>query len=226
MVNSLETLTNWPISFLMYLLAKELILEDYITTILVVLVAILFAVFSKRIVHLFTSRFKIDSEVINILSKLLAIFALCLGSFYALSNLGVRIGPILGTVGIGGIALAFALQNLVLNLLGSVLIHSRRPFRTGDQIEFTEHEGTVVDINTRTVVLLTYGGNLVHIPNAKIMDEPFVNLTKEQSRRSSLDILVAYGTDLQLAASVAIEAIRSTGSRFVLYNRGLLEYIL
>ncbi|MDP9020522.1 MAG: mechanosensitive ion channel family protein, partial [Actinomycetota bacterium] len=86
------------------------------------------------------------------------------GFVYALQVLGVRLGPVLGALGIGGLALAFAAQTILENLFASVLLQSRRPFRRGDQIATNEIEGTVEDVNFRTVVLRTYAGERVLVP--------------------------------------------------------------
>jgi small conductance mechanosensitive channel len=56
------------------------------------------------------------------------------GLVYALTILQIRIGPLLGAIGIGGIALALAAQNLLANFIASILLQARRPFRRGDEI--------------------------------------------------------------------------------------------
>ena len=70
----------------------------------------------------------------RLLGRFLSVVVVVLGAVYALDLLGVRIGPLLGALGVGGIALAFAAQDILQNLVAGVLLQVRRPFRVGDQI--------------------------------------------------------------------------------------------
>ncbi|HEV2776234.1 MAG TPA: mechanosensitive ion channel family protein [Solirubrobacteraceae bacterium] len=121
---------------------------------------------------------------------------------YALAQLGVRIGPLLAAAGVGGVALAFAVRSIFENFLAGVLILLRRPFRPGNEIVSEDHEGTVEDINLRAVVLRTYDGQRVFIPNGQILNAPLVNRTAFRVRRSELVVGVAYEADLGEAAAV------------------------
>ncbi len=131
------------------------------------------------------------------------------GFVYALQVLGVRLGPLLGALGIGGLALAFAAQSILENLFASVLLQSRRPFRLGDQIATNEIEGTVEDVNFRTVILRTYDGEKVLIPCSQVLNAPITNFTARGTRRTTLDVGVAYGTDLDTAQQVLLRAAAS-----------------
>ncbi len=198
----------------MYVLAQAVAedqtvdVDNYLVAGAAFVISVVLALLSKKTLTLATKKLALEKQVVNIFSRLLAIVFLGIGAFYVLTNLGVRVGPLLGTLGIGGVALAFALQNLVINLLGSVLIHARKPFRQGDQVEILGNKGTVIDVNTRTVVLLTFEGTHLHIPNSKVMDDPFINRTREPSRRTSMNISVSYNTDLERALRTVQAAIR------------------
>jgi small conductance mechanosensitive channel len=125
---------------------------------------------------------------------------------YALGIVGVRLGPLLGAIGIGGLAVALAAQGILTNLIGSILLQIRRPFRRGDQISSGEHSGRVEDVNFRVVVLRSYDGERVLLPCAKVLDAPIVNHTATGPRRSNLRLGVAYGTDLREAKRVIQQA--------------------
>lgn len=129
------------------------------------------------------------------------------GFVYALSALDVRIGPLLGALGIGGIALAFALRDILESALAGILLQARRPFRRGDQIATNDHEGTVEDVNLRVVVLRTFDGERVYIPNASVLRQPIVNHTRLGSRRTTLEVAVAFGADLVQAKKVILGAL-------------------
>ena len=131
------------------------------------------------------------------------------GFVYALVILEVRLTPLLGAIGIGGIAIALAAQTVLTNALASTLLRLRHPFRRGDQIRTNDLEGRVVDVNFRTVVLVSMDGERVYIPASKVLDEPIVNFTARPRRRTTLEIGVDYATDLPTARDVLLEAARS-----------------
>jgi small-conductance mechanosensitive channel len=135
---------------------------------------------------------------------------LSLGGFvYALVILGVRLTPLLGAIGIGGIAVALAAQTVLTNLLASTLLQLRHPFRRGDEIRTNDHEGRVVEVNFRTVVLVSPDGERIFIPSSKVIDEPIVNLTARRRRRTTLEVGVDYDADLTTAIERLQQAVAS-----------------
>lgn len=140
----------------------------------------------------------------------LAGFVAVLGGFvYALTILKVRIGPLLGAIGIGGIALALAAQSLLANFFASIILQSRRPFRRGDQILTGGQEGQVEDVDFRTVVLRSYDGQRVFVPCTAVLDAPIVNYTALGRRRSTLDVGVEFSADLPAVQETLLKAVTS-----------------
>lgn len=127
--------------------------------------------------------------------------------FYALGVIGVRLGPLVGALGIGGVALAFAGQNILANFLASIILQLRHPFRRGDQVSVADCEGTVQDVNFRTVVLRTFDGERVLVPCAQVLSTPIVNYTALGRRRTTVEVSVAYDTDLDRALAVLADAL-------------------
>lgn len=126
---------------------------------------------------------------------------------YALESLGVRIGPLLGALGIVGIAVAFALKDILENFVAGLLLQFSRPFDYGDEIVSGDTEGTVTSVDARTVTIATPDGETVHLPSSKVITDAIVNHTARGRRRTSLPVGVAYGTDLTRAANAFREAI-------------------
>lgn len=129
--------------------------------------------------------------------------------FYALSNLGVQLGPLIGALGITGLVVALALQGILENVFAGLILQARRPFYLGDEIETSEHRGRVVDITTRVVRIHAFTGEDVFVPNSVVLNNVIVNQTRPGRRRLDLGVSVAYGTDLAEAVRVAEEAVRS-----------------
>ena len=140
-------------------------------------------------------------------ARLVGYAVFLIGLFYALTTLGVRVGPLLGALGLGGLVLALALQRVVENFVASVVLQSRRPFTIGDTVELDGRLGVVDDIDSRTTLLRGLDGTQIRVPNANVLSGTIVNLTREPIRRSSLKVGVSYDTDLQLAAANLRDAV-------------------
>jgi small conductance mechanosensitive channel len=127
---------------------------------------------------------------------------------YALGLLGVSLGPLVGTLGIGGLAFAFAGQSILANFLASIILQLRHPFRRGDQVAVgADCEGTVDDVNFRTVVLRTFDGEKVMVPCADVLANPITNHTTLGRRRTTLELSVGYDADLEQALAVLRKAL-------------------
>ncbi len=135
-----------------------------------------------------------------VLARLVRLGVVGLALIYALAQVGVRIGPLVAAAGVGGVALAFAVKSIFENFLAGILLLLRRPFRPGDEIAALDFAGTVEDVNLRTVVLRTYDGRRVHLPNGNVLSSPIVNESAFPVRRSELLVGVAYAADVARAA--------------------------
>lgn len=182
---------------------------DWITAAVILAAAIALS----RLVKAFTARLVERGDgagrAARLVGRSVGGLVVVIGFVYALQVLGVRLAPLLGALGIGGLALAFAAQTILENVFASMLLQSRRPFRLGDQIATNEIEGTVEDVNFRTVVLRTYQGEKVLVPCSLVLNAPITNFTVKGTRRTTLEVGVAYGTDLATAQRVLLEALTS-----------------
>lgn len=150
-----------------------------------------------------------DEVIADLVGRLVAYTIVAFGLIYALEGLGVRLGPLLGALGIIGIAVAFALKDILENFVAGLLLQFRRPFTYGDQIVSGDIEGTVETIGSRSVQIRTPDGETVHLPSSQVVTAAIVNHTTRTSRRTTLSIGVAYGTDLAGAQEVFLDATRN-----------------
>lgn len=182
---------------------------DWIRAGITVAAALAAAVVLRRVIQAWVGRSDADRHAAQIVGRFTAYVIVTAGLLYALSALDVDLVPILGALGVVGIALAFAFQNILENFIAGILILLRRPIRIGEQVALLDTEGTVADINLRTVIVRQVDGKLVFVPNAAILNNPIVNYTREGARRTTLDVGVAYHTDLDRAQQVILDAVRS-----------------
>lgn len=129
------------------------------------------------------------------------------GVYVALRIVGLDLGPVLGGAGIVGIALAFALRDIAENLISGMLMGLRNPFTPGDEIVSGEHTGVVEGLNLRYTAIRTPDGARVLLPNGKVLSSPLTNLTVNGHRRSEFAVGVAFGSDLQQARTVVLDAL-------------------
>ncbi|QZY29067.1 mechanosensitive ion channel family protein [Nocardioides coralli] len=183
-----------------------LIDDAVLTGVAVFLATLMLAVVVRRVTIRVLDRGDSDRHTGRLLGRLAAVVIVVAGSVYALELAGVSVGPMLGALGIGGIALAFAAQDVLSNFVAGILLQARRPFRIGDEIGSGDHEGRVEDVNLRTVRIRTYDGVTVYLPNAEVLQSPIVNFTKTPLNRTSLTVGVAYDTDLEQARSLLLSA--------------------
>jgi small conductance mechanosensitive channel len=127
---------------------------------------------------------------------------------FALSMIGVEVGAVLAGLGLAGLALAFALQNILENFVAGMLILIRKPFRPGDQIESNEFSGTVEDIDLRVTRLRDFDDEIVLIPNATVFTEPIINLTRMGRRRTRVIVGIDYRDDHDRAQEVLAATVR------------------
>ena len=148
-----------------------------------------------------------ERPAVRITGRFIAYLVVIAGFVYALEALMVQIGPLIGALGIGGIALAFALQDILQNLVSGVILQARRPIRHGDQVQIGGYQGVVRDIDLRTVLLRTFDGLDVYLPNRTVLENPIVNYTISPIRRVTLPVGVGYDSDLEKAQRVIVEAV-------------------
>ncbi len=182
---------------------------DWLTALAVFAGAIVISRVVKALTARLVERGDAAGRVARLVGRVVGGLVVVIGIVYALQVLGVRLGPLLGALGIGGLALAFAAQTILENLFASVLLQSRRPFRPGDQIATNEIEGVVEDVNLRTVVLRTYEGERVLVPCSQVLNAPITNFTVKGTRRTTLAVGVAYDTDLAAAQRLLLDALSS-----------------
>ena len=136
------------------------------------MVAIVVAVIANRIARSIGERTIGPGFASLLIARSIGYVVVLVGFIYALGGLGVRIGPLLGALGLGGLVLALALQGVVENFFGALILQSRRPFTIGDNVELDEHVGVVKDIDSRTVVMRGLDGTWIRVPNSKVLKDP------------------------------------------------------
>jgi small-conductance mechanosensitive channel len=131
------------------------------------------------------------------------------GTLVALQTLGISITPMLTALGVGGLAVALALQDTLANLFAGLHIVASRKVRVGDTIRLdTGDEGEVTDITWRNTTIRTGADNQVLVPNIKLSQAVVTNFSMPDTDLIlGVDVGIAYGSDLDLVERTALAAI-------------------
>jgi small-conductance mechanosensitive channel len=122
-----------------------------------------------------------------------------------LSQLGFNLTPLLGAAGIVGIAIGFASQTSVSNVISGFFLIAERPFEIEDVIQVGDTTGRVLSIDTLSVKLRTFDNRFVRIPNETIVKSQVTTITRFPVRRLDLNIGVAYKEDIRWVRKVLLE---------------------
>lgn len=133
-------------------------------------------------------------KMMPIIKRTALVLVWIIGIVMALSNIGVNISALLGTLGIGGIAFALAAQDTVKNIFGAFTIFTDKPFNIGDTIRVDSFEGTVIDVGARSTKIMDYDKRIITFPNYKITDANIINISSEPRRRVVLNLGLTYDT--------------------------------
>lgn len=162
----------------------------------------------RRVVRKGMARFpKIPEYVVQLVVKATGWLVVLIAGVYALSLLGVDLGPVVILLVIIALVLFFAGRSLLDNFAAGLVLQAGSLFDVGDQVAIGDEAGTVAEIHGRAVLVETVDGRQVHIPNRKVLTDVVVNLTRNQRRRTTIEVGVEYGTDLDAAARALLDAV-------------------
>ncbi|ELS03621.1 small-conductance mechanosensitive channel [Xenococcus sp. PCC 7305] len=134
---------------------------------------------------------------------------LVIGILFALTALGISLGPLLAVFGGVSFVLAFALQNNLGNLASGLMIMFYKPFDEGDEIKVDDLWGYVDSISIASTKIKGMSGEVISVPNDSIWNSNIINLTYTESRGFSGTIVVDLEQNLSQAKQVILEAIQS-----------------
>ncbi|MBV2354863.1 mechanosensitive ion channel family protein [Streptomyces sp. J2-1] len=140
------------------------------------------------------------------------VLVLAIGFLVVLQTLGISIAPLLTALGVGGLAVALALQDTLANLFAGIHILASKTVQPGDYIRLSSgEEGYVVDINWRQTTVRELSNNLVVVPNGQLAKSNMTNFTRPEQKLTILvQAGVGYDSDLDHVERVTHEVIAET----------------
>ncbi|MFJ5803288.1 mechanosensitive ion channel family protein [Streptomyces decoyicus] len=181
-------------------------------TVLLILVVTLTAarVITRLVKTLAQSRSGVAGSA-TIFANITRIVVLAMGFLVVLQTLGISIAPLLTALGVGGLAVALALQDTLANLFAGVHILASKTVQPGDYIRLSSgEEGYVVDVNWRNTVVRQLSNNLVIISNRQLADTNMTNFSRPEQKLTILvQVGVGYDSDLEHVERVTTEVVES-----------------
>lgn len=144
------------------------------------------------------------ASTINLLSISIKTVVYSILVLVALNNLGVDITALIAGLGVGGIAVALALQNILTDLFSSLTIVLDKPFIIGDFIVINEFSGTVENIGLKTTRLKSLSGEQLIFGNTDLLQSRIRNYKRMNERRILQSITVTYQTQIEQLESIPV----------------------
>lgn len=149
----------------------------------------------KAVISLLKRAPSVTAIVSTIIARAVSYTILLLSVAVALAVLGVNMQPLLAIAVVLAVVAVLVLRGVADNFAAGVVIQATRPVVVGDEVQVEGVDGkpltgVVTDLNSRTVILQTYDGRTVHIPNARMVQEPIVNHSTRGLRRGEVQVRV------------------------------------
>jgi len=182
-------------------------LPALILGILVFLLFYMLSILVSRVIQSTVRRFRPNLGAV--FARLTGAATILLGFLVAFSVVApsFQASDLIKILGIGGVAIGFAFQNILQNFLAGLLLLWAEPFRIGDEIKLDNYEGTVEEIQTRATFIKTYDGRRVVIPNADLFTHPVTVNTALDIRRWEYDLSLKGVQDVDELRSLIVKTV-------------------
>ena len=185
---------------------REVTWFNLVTALLIFFAALLLS-------RLFTTQFrrafkeKMNKEQLELMAKLVAYGIMVVALLWIMPTLGIELSGLLVAGGIIGLAVGFASQSIIGNLISGLFLMGERPVKIGDHVEIGEHRGFVEDIHIISTTIRTLQGLYLRVPNETVFTSSITNYSSNLVRRLDLDIGIRYSDDAEKAIEVIREVI-------------------
>jgi small conductance mechanosensitive channel len=184
-------------------------LPNFVLAILVLAVFFVLARIFRGLTYKFILKISKSISVSSLLSGIIYTGIFIAGLMSALDILGLEkpVSSLLAGVGIIGLALGFAFQDITSNFISGAFIALKRPFDVGHIVETNGFTGTIEEMQLRSTTLRTSAGLHVIIPNKDIFQKPIINYSRTDARKVELDFLVPNHIDAVFLERLIFETI-------------------
>ncbi len=146
---------------------------------------------------------KLEPHKSLLLSKIVSYAFYIIIGMYVLSLFGVDLGAVWGAAGVAGLAVGFAAQTSISNLISGLFVVGEKALKIGDFIAINDVMGTVDNIGLLSITIRSLDNQMIRIPNSTIINESLTNYSHFPIRRLVFTVPISYDADLRKAIEVA-----------------------
>lgn len=190
-------------------------LPNLLLALLVVGAAVLAARWVAKLVRKSMLTISDNRQLVGLASSMARVATIGVGAVIALGILQLQgtVASLLAGVGVLGLALGFAFQDMAANFIAGIILAIRSPYRINDVVQIGDFFGVIKELGLRSTTGETFDGQLVYMPNKEMLSQHLINFSQTGVRRINLAVGVSYGDDLDKAERVAKAAIESLEER-------------
>ena len=152
-----------------------------------------------------TASKKLEVHTVNVITKAVSYGFYILIAMYVLNLFGINLKAIWGAAGVAGLAIGFAAQTSVSNLISGIFVVAERAMKIGDYIEVSGVSGTVDSIGLLSVTVHTLDNQMIRIPNSTVINSNLINYSRFEKRRFVFPLPISYDSDMDAALAAANE---------------------
>lgn len=203
-----EKLVGWLEGFVVML--PNLLVASF-----VVLLAFFLSKWAARAIERLLMRITRNRPISGLMATVARLAVILIGVFFALGllNLEKTVTSLLAGVGVLGLALGFAFQDIAANFMSGLMMALNRPFRADDQVEIAGHFGRIQAVELRATSIETLDGLSLLVPNKDVFQNPIINYTRTPKRRLEIAVGTGYADDMETVERVVREALSDLPGR-------------
>jgi small conductance mechanosensitive channel len=183
-------------------------IPNLLTALAIFIVSLYLARILSNFLRRVLQRRRAPAGVTHLLGELVLWFIISAGTITALERF-FPVTAFLAGLGIVGLAVGFALQDIMKNFASGVILLLQPPFHVGETIGVKGFDGTVLAIDLRATEMRAADGRVVILPNAEVLANPIINYSRANQRRVELTLNLPHTTEPGQVRQIVLEAIQS-----------------
>jgi small conductance mechanosensitive channel len=199
-----QKLENWLDTFIN-------MLPNMAVTLLLLVIFVVLAKLGSKLFKKFFYKASNNEALEHLFSTVVYVAILSIGLFIMLGVLGLdkALTSILAGIGVIGLALGFAFQDIAANFVSGIILAFNRPFKIGEIIEINDIMGQVTRTGLRDTAIATFQGQEVYIPNKDFLQHAFYNFSVLEKRRIDITVGVSYADDLDKVEDLILSTVKN-----------------
>ena len=184
------------------------VLPNVLTALLIFAASYYAGILLSRLLAGVLKRNSAEPGVSYLLAQILKWTVISLGFITALQRF-FNVTAFLTGLGIIGFTIGFALQNIMQNFVSGIILLVQQPFKVGDDVNISGFEGNVQKIGLRTTEVRLRNGLLAFLPNAEVLAQPILNLSRANGFRVELPVSIPYEADTEEVRAAILAEVKS-----------------